>query len=122
MSLLTPDRLARVQAVMRSGFWGACAVVLWGTLADTDGLTGGLWDKGLHFTAFYVLAVMGAIAYPALRLRWIGLALLLFGLAIEAVQMLVGRDSSWADFFADGLGVGLALAPIALERLRRQLM
>lgn len=122
MKLNVSERLSQIRALTQNVFWAACIVVLWGTLADTEGVTRGFWDKGLHLTAFYVLAVMGAIAYPALRLRWIGLGLLVFGLSIEGLQKLVGRDSSWADFFADAFGVGLALAPIALERLRRQLM
>jgi hypothetical protein len=115
---------ARVAAVSRAGFWAACVLVLFGTLADSDPTGGRFWDKGLHFTAFYVLATLGAVAYPAIRLRWVGLGLLLFGLAIEALQKLpfVHRDGSWGDFFADALGVGFALAPIALDRLRRELM
>ncbi len=127
---MSPHRLfptalrSQVATVVQSGFWVASLVVFWSTLADTDGLSRGFWDKGLHFTAFYALAVMGAVAYPQLRLRWIGLGLLVFGLAIEALQKLpfIHRDASWADFLADGAGVGFALVPIALDRLRRQLI
>lgn len=124
LPFLSAARLSQVRAVTQAGFWAACIVVLFGTLADSDSLTGGLWDKALHFTAFYVLATLGAVAWPEVRLRWIGLGILLFGLGIEALQKLpfVHRDASWADFFADALGVGFALAPIALDRLRRQLM
>lgn len=121
---LIPGHLrSRLTAVAQGAFWAACAVVLWSTLSDTDGLSEGFWDKGLHFTAFYALAVLGAVAFPALRLRWIGLGLLAFGLGIEALQKLpfVDRDASWADFLADGAGVAFGLAPIALDRLRRAL-
>ncbi len=113
----------KVSAVAQSGFWVASVVVLWSTLADTDGLSRGFSDKFLHFAAFYVLAVMGAVAYPRVRLRWIGLGLLLFGLSIEGLQKLpfIHRDASWGDFLADGAGVGFALVPIALDRLRRLL-
>lgn len=122
--LIPAGLVARAAAVARGGFWFACAVVLWSTLADTEGLQEGLWDKGLHFTAFYVLAVMGAVAYPTLQLRWIAAGLLAFGFGIEALQKLpfVARDASWADFFADGAGVVFGLAPIALDRLRRHLL
>jgi VanZ family protein len=113
---------SRVAAVTRGAFWFSCAFVLWSTLTDTESLQRGLWDKGLHFTAFYGLAVMGAVAFPELRLRWIGLGLLAFGLGIEVLQKYVGRDASWLDFLADGAGVAFGLAPIALDRLRRQLM
>lgn len=119
-----PDPLRlQILAVARGGFWLSCAVVLWSTLADTDALQAGLWDKGLHFVAFYGLAVLGAIAFPDMRLRWLSAGLLAFGFAIEALQKLpaVGRDASWADFAADGAGVLFGVAPIALERLRRRL-
>jgi hypothetical protein len=121
---LVPETMrGQLAAVLQSGFWVASLMVLWSTLADTDGMTQGLWDKALHFTAFYGLAVIGAVAFPLLELRWIGLGLLLFGLSIEALQKLpfIHRDASWADFLADGAGVAFALGPFALERLRRQL-
>lgn len=124
-ALAAPGALrTQVTAVAQGGFWFACMVVLWSTLADTDDLQGGLWDKGLHFAAFYALAVMGAVAYPTLNLRWIAAGLLAFGFGIEALQKLpfVDRDASWADFLADGAGVAFGLAPIALDRLRRALM
>ena len=120
---LSTAQLSQIQTVTQGGFWAACVLVLFAALGDA-GATAGFWDKGLHFTAFFTLATLGAVAYPGMRLRWIGLGLLTFGLAIEALQKLpfVAREASWADFFADGLGVGFALVPIALERLRRQLM
>jgi hypothetical protein len=124
-SLAAPGALrTQVAAVARGAFWLACMVVLWSTLADTDGLQAGLWDKGLHFTAFYVLAVMGAVAYPTVKLRWIAAGLLALGFGIEALQKLpfIDRDASWADFIADGAGIVFGLAPIALDRLRRALM
>ena len=121
---LLPVLRDRVSAVARAGFWSASLVVLWSTLADTDSLSQGFSDKLLHFTAFYALAVLGAVAYLQVRLRWIGLGLLLFGLSIEALQKLplFHRDASWGDFLADGAGVAFGLVPIALERLRRQLL
>lgn len=124
-ALAEPGALrTQAAAIARGGFWFACMVVLWSTLADTDELQAGLWDKGLHFTAFYALAVMGAVAYPQLKLRWIGAGLLAFGFGIEVLQKLpfVDRDASWADFLADGAGIAFGLAPIALDRLRRMLM
>lgn len=120
---LSAAQMSQIQTVTRGGFWAACVLVLLSALGDASA-TAGFWDKGLHFTAFFTLATLGAIAYPSLKLRWIGLGLLLLGLAIEGLQKLpfVARQASWADFFADALGVGFALVPIALERLRRQLM
>jgi hypothetical protein len=120
-----PESLrARVRHLAQAGFWAACAVVLFGTLSSQAGaIERTFWDKGLHFIAFYGLAVIGAVAFPTLQLRWIGIGLLLFGLGIEGLQKLpfVDRDGSWGDFFADGAGVAFGLVPIALDRLRRAL-
>lgn len=121
--ILTAISRTQLSTVIRAAFWTASFAVLWSTLTDTDSITHGLWDKALHFSAFYVLAAIGAVAWPNLQLRWIGLGLLGFGLGIEALQKLpfIARDASWADFLADGLGVGCALVPVALDRLRRHL-
>ena len=108
-------------AAFRIMFWAAIAFVLWSTLTNTDDLTVDVSDKALHFIAFYGLAVLGRLAYPAARLRWLGLALAGLGGLIELLQgtPLIHRDASWGDAAADAAGVVCALAPTALDRFRR---
>ncbi len=80
------------------------------------------WDKAQHFLAFYVLAVLGAAAFPRQAILIPALALVAFGGLIELVQALpfVGRDAEVGDWLADGVGVLFALAPLGLARWRAQ--
>jgi VanZ family protein len=73
------------------------------------------WDKANHALAFFVLAVLGASAYPGRLLRVLA-GLLAYGALIEVLQGLSGyRDAEWLDLVADA--VGLALAWPLLRRL-----
>ena len=115
--------LRHLPAALRVAFWAAIAVVLWSTLTDTGDLTGDVSDKALHFFAFYALAVLGRLAYPATALIALGLGLVGLGGLIEVLQgtPLVHRDASFFDALADAAGVVCALAPAALDGLRRRL-
>jgi VanZ family protein len=75
-------------------------------------------DKVLHIVAFVVLAALGVLAYPAMRLLTVFLGLCLFGGLIELVQSVPGlnRDASLADWLADILAAAAVLLPVALFR------
>ena len=76
----------------------------------------GVWDKGAHFVVFgLILWSFGVLLRRLPRLTAAALAILLGGL-VEIVQGLVGRDASWGDLLADGLGVGVALLLWAIWR------
>lgn len=79
------------------------------------------WDKAEHFTAFYVLTVLAAAAFPRRPLWAIAAGLSLVGAGIEVVQALpfVARDSDVWDWVADTLAIGAVLLPIALPGWRR---
>ena len=79
------------------------------------------WDKAQHFLAFYVLAGLGAAAFPRQALWAPAVGLLAFGGLIELVQALpmVGRDSDFGDWVADAVGVAFALGPLGLGWWRR---
>jgi hypothetical protein len=82
----------------------------------------GYHDKLLHFCAYGVLMVLGAIAYPAVRLLILALMLFCLGGGIELAQSLMGqgRDGSWADQFANSCGIALPIILwIGFVRLRR---
>jgi VanZ family protein len=66
------------------------------------------WDKANHAFAFFVLAVLGALAWPG-RLARVLAALLAYGALIEVLQGLTGwRDAEWLDLVADAAGLLLA--------------
>ena len=61
-------------------------------------------DKAYHFVAYFCLALPLPILRPRLTI-WIVLGIMTFGGLIELVQYLFGRESSWGDFIANGIGV-----------------
>lgn len=76
----------------------------------------GIWDKGAHFVVFgLILWSFGVLFRRLPRLLAAALALALGG-AVEIVQGLVGRDASWGDLLADGLGIATALLLWAIWR------
>jgi hypothetical protein len=78
------------------------------------------WDKAEHFTAFYVLAVLGAAAAPKVSLWRLGLFLSAIGAGIELVQALpfVHRDCDFFDWVADTLAIVCAYGPVLLPMWR----
>ena len=69
-------------------------------------------DKAYHFVAYFCLALPLPILRPRLTI-WIVLGIMTFGGLIELVQYLFGRESSWGDFIANGIGA-IAGAMIAM--------
>jgi hypothetical protein len=111
---------ARLLLSARILFWLACAAGLWFALTPNFGpeLPPGPYDKIEHFTGFYALTVAGLLAYPASP-RWrLALGLLVFGGAIEVLQMIpaLHRDAEWGDLAADAMGIGMALLPTFIRK------
>jgi VanZ family protein len=102
-------------------FLPALAVVVWGELKPSSPGPELVWDKLLHFTAYFGLAGIATAALGG-RLRavlWTALALAVFGGILEIVQGSVGRDAEWGDELANIVGVcaGTAAAGIILRFL-----
>lgn len=97
-----------VNAALKTAFWGAAAAVLFLSLIPSSPeLPSTGWDKTNHLFGFVTLAALGLPAYPSRRLQVV-VGLLLFGGLIELLQSLTPyRFAEWADWLADGLGVGL---------------
>ncbi len=92
-------------------FWVYLGVVLLMTLAPVAYLKPvsafTFWDKAEHGLAFAVLAWLALLVWPKRPLR-LWLILLAFGGAIELLQAASGwRSGEWADWLADGIGLGL---------------
>lgn len=87
-------------------FWPAVAVVVWGELSPASGDSLHIWDKLLHFTAYFGLAGLAAVALGyGRRALWAALGLVLLGEVLEIVQGVTGRDMSFYDEIANALGV-----------------
>ena len=89
------------------------SLLLLGSLSPVPSGDIGNMDKLVHFAAYCVLTI---IAYfPVLTLNKklvIALLVMSFGILIEFLQAMVGRNFSYADMLANGVGVmfGLLLA------------
>ena len=107
----------------------ALAVVVFGELTHSNVIATvevAVWDKALHFTAYFGLALMTTIAVRAdRRALWWALGLALMGGALEIVQGLTGRDADIFDELANTLGVltglGVGWVGIALLKARKLL-
>ena len=125
MSLIIAERhlpLARI--LVRGIFYAACALALVrALLPDTGSEPMGQWDKVVHASAFYVLTVLGAAAYPRARLWRVAVVIAGLGGLIELLQALpfIHRDASWADWAADWLGVTVAVTPTLVPTVRERL-
>jgi len=88
-------------------FWPALGLVVFGELMPHGGgLEPKVWDKALHFTAYFGLALIATLAVRANRLTiWIMLALVAIGGALEIIQGMVGRDMDIFDELANTLGI-----------------
>lgn len=88
-------------------FWPALTIVIWGELrSHSDSLEMHLWDKLLHFTAYFGLAAIATVALRARRTTlWVLTALVALGGLLEVVQGMIGRDADIRDEIANVLGV-----------------
>ena len=104
-------------------FWPALALVVWGELTSVGDLPH-VWDKLLHFTAYFGLSGLAFVALGAhRRALWGLLGLILLGGVLEIVQGMTGRDMSFYDEVANILGAvtgaGVAWAYLAWIGPRR---
>jgi VanZ family protein len=99
----------------------ALAVVIWGELKPAGQFEIHVWDKALHFTAYFGLSLMATIAVRANRRAiWCVLALIALGGLLEIIQGMVGRDCDIWDEVANTLGavVGLTVTWAGIRFLK----
>jgi VanZ family protein len=82
-------------------------------------------DKLYHFTAYAILAGLLATAWQlasgiltARHLRWVWVAVAIFGALDEITQIAVNRDCSFWDWTADAVGAATGLLVFAWLRSR----
>ncbi len=117
---MRPSFFLHLRRVAQWMFLPALAVVVWGELKPSTPGPEVIWDKLLHFTAYFGLATLATVALGRLRTAlWAGFALAVFGGLLEIVQAIVGRDAEWADEVANILGVcaGVAAGRLSLHSL-----
>ncbi len=95
---------------LRLLFWLLCTVVAVLALVPTEVLPPSVFDwsdKAQHALGFAGLGLLGLQAYPQHRLG-LFVGLLAFGGAIELAQAATTwRQGEWADWLADGVGLGV---------------
>ena len=60
-------------------------------------------DKAYHFVAYFCLVFTLPLLRPSLTI-WVALGVMVYSGLIELVQYLFGREPSWGDFLANGIG------------------
>lgn len=111
-----------MRSSLRIAFWIILSVVVAATLLPDNPVSiSFINDKVEHAGAFFLLATLGAFAWPT-RAPLLALSLLAIGGLIEVLQgtHLINRDRDAADWLADGVGV-LCGFVIAAGALRQQL-
>lgn len=106
------SKILRLFAVF---FVAALIVLLLGPATPLEQNTVGI-DKVAHFFAFGGLLWSFGILFPRQTRILLALYAVAFGGATEVAQVAFGRDGSWFDLLADGLGVTTALLVWALWR------
>jgi VanZ family protein len=96
------ERSSALRLLARLAFWSACIVAFVMAVMPVPPEIPAS-DKLQHIFAFVVLALLGRLAYPDVKKRWLLVGLMAFGALIEIVQALpiVGRDSDPLDWVAD---------------------
>ena len=116
----------RLSALALYLVWPAIALVVWGELKpDAGPLESLVWDKALHFIAYFGLGAIACVALKADRRvlsAILGLALL--GGLLEIVQGFTGRDASFFDESANILGAfcGAGAGWLLIRALRPRIL
>jgi len=63
-----------------------------------------VWDKAAHFVAFGVILLCLGLLFSRLPRILLVIGAVVVGGAVEIIQGLTGRDASWGDLLADGIG------------------
>ena len=107
------DRDSRL--FLRLAFWAAAVVALvMALLPHPPEIPGNPSDKVQHMAAFATLGLLGSLAYPQLRRRFLIVGLSLFGALIEIAQEIpmLHRDSDPLDWLADTIACGIAFVAV----------
>ena len=112
----TVFRLILAKTVLRAAWLVAIMAVIVGSLLPPDSAPirtlGQLpfSDKFDHMSMYAVLAFLPALHEERKAVWWMAIGAVLMGIALEFVQLYVGRDFEIGDMVADAAGVAVGLA------------
>lgn len=88
-------------------FWPGVALIAWGELTPhPPDFAQIVWDKLLHFTAYFGLAAMATVILGVnRRTAWALIGLAVLGGVLEVLQGFTGRDPEVLDEIANVFGV-----------------
>lgn len=109
-----------MQTILRLAFWAAAAGAFLLAALPHPPIALASSDKMQHALAFVVLAALGVLAYPRLRILALLVGLAAFGAVIEIVQMIpqLHRDPEVIDWLADTAAAAVILGAVHLWRRR----
>lgn len=91
----------------------------WQLLTPVTIISAGGWDKLYHMVSFAILAGLAILAWRNFSTKVIAITLLSYAALTEILQHFIpGRSFSVLDWFADGLGIALAII-ITVSLLKR---
>ena len=99
-------------------FGAASLTVLFLAITPSPEIPGNPNDKLLHAIAFVVLALLAALAFPRVKLRYLAILLAGFAASIEMIQLMMqqGRVAEWYDFTVSAVGAAVVLFLVFLVR------
>ena len=110
---------AGLQTTWRGLFLAYFLLLSWQLLTPVTVVSPGSWDKLIHFSAFFVLAVLATLGWRSGGATSRILLLLGYAAATELLQHFIpGRSFSLLDWLADGLGTVSAVV-LSLQALQR---
>lgn len=72
------------------------------------------WDKLNHLLAFGVLYVLVSLGFRKWSMKFKVVLLLIYAIHIEMIQYFIpGREFSFLDIFADGVGIAIGIVVFA---------
>lgn len=107
-------------------FWPAMAVLIWSELDPAPpNLEDYVWDKALHFIAYFILSGIACVALKAdRRVVAATLGVIVLGGVMEVLQGFTGRDPSFYDEVANALGAicGAGAGWLLIRQLRPKIL
>jgi VanZ family protein len=116
--MLTPNHVVTAARTVLVGGALTAAVLMLGPWPGLEQVFG-LSDKAAHAIAFGGLLAVSFLAFPRMRRNDLAIAAVMLGASVEVAQLFTSdRSGSFADLFADSVGIGVIYVASHIEQLR----